>query len=95
MYNSSNEPFILGPLLFIIHMNDLPYGLHQDAKPVIHGDDTSVLLTSKNDGKIKTEFINALEYMIGWFTENGLALNMEKTNIIKFTACQHQTNISN
>ena len=72
-------------------MNDLPYGLHQDAKPVIYADDTSVLLTSKNDGKLKTEFISALDYIIGWFTANGLALNMQKTNIIKFTACQHQT----
>ena len=62
---------ILGPLLFIIYLNDLPYGLHQDATPVIYADDTIVLLTSKNDGKLKTEFISALDYMIGWFTANG------------------------
>ena len=72
-------------------MNDLPYGFHQDAKPVIYADGTSVFLTSKNDEKLKTEFISALDYMIGWFTANGLALNMEKTSIIKFTTCQHQT----
>ena len=82
---------IRGPLLCIIYMNDLPYGLHQGAKPIVYADDTSVLLISKNDGKLKTELISALDYMIGWFTANGLALNMEETNIMKFTACQHQT----
>jgi hypothetical protein len=39
---------ILGPLLYIIYLNDLPCGLHQGAKPVICADDTSVLLTAKN-----------------------------------------------
>jgi hypothetical protein len=34
---------ILVPLLFIIYLNDLPYGLHQGNKPVIYADDTSVL----------------------------------------------------
>ena len=33
---------ILGPLLFIIYLNDLPYGLHQENKPVIYADDVSV-----------------------------------------------------
>jgi hypothetical protein len=39
---------ILGPLLFIIYLNDLPYGLHQGNKPVIYADDTSVLLTANS-----------------------------------------------
>ena len=34
---------ILGPLLFIIYLNDLPYGLQQDSLPIIYADDTSVL----------------------------------------------------
>jgi hypothetical protein len=28
--------------------------------------------------------------MTGWFSVNGLALNMEKTNIMKFTSSYHQ-----
>jgi hypothetical protein len=30
-------------------LNDLPHGLQQGAKPVIYADDTSALLTAKND----------------------------------------------
>jgi hypothetical protein len=61
-----------------------PCGLHQGAKPVIYADDTSVLLTAKND-ELKTKIICMLDYMVGWFSANGLALNMEKTSIMNFT----------
>jgi hypothetical protein len=81
---------ILGPLLFIIYLNDLPCGLHQAAKPVIYTDDTNVLLTAKNVEELKIKINGALDYMIGWFTANGLTLNTEKTNIMKFTSSYQQ-----
>jgi len=31
-----------------------------------------------------------LDYTIGWFSANGLVLNMEKTNIMKFTSRYRQ-----
>jgi mannose/fructose/N-acetylgalactosamine-specific phosphotransferase system component IID len=85
---------ILGPLLFIIYLNDLPYGLHQgSSKPVIYADDTSVLLTAKNEVELKNKINYEFDYMTGWFLVNGLILNMEKTNIIKFISsnCQNET----
>jgi hypothetical protein len=74
----------LGPLLFVILLNDLPCGLHQAAKPVICADDTSVLLTARNDKGLKIKFNGSLDYMIGWFSASGLTWNMDKTNIMKF-----------
>jgi hypothetical protein len=38
----------LGPLLFIIEINDLPYAINPYAKPVTYTDDTSVLTTANN-----------------------------------------------
>jgi len=44
-------------------LNDLPYGLHQAAKPVICADDNSVLLTAKNDEELKTKINCTLDYI--------------------------------
>ena len=71
-------------------MHDLPCGLHQGAKPVIYADDIGVLLTAKNDEVLKTKINSMLDCMIGRFSANGLALNVEKTNIMKFTSTYHQ-----
>jgi len=46
--NGVTQGTILGPLLFVKYMYDLPCGIHQGAKPVIYADDTNVLLTAKN-----------------------------------------------
>jgi hypothetical protein len=81
---------ILGPLLFIIYLNDLPYGLHQGNNPVICGDCTSVSLTANSETELKKKMKNELYYMTGWFSGNGLVLNMEKTNITKFTPNNRQ-----
>jgi hypothetical protein len=80
----------MGPLLFVIYLNDLPHGLHQGATPVIYADNTSVLLTAKNDEGLKAKINCMLDYMTGCFSASGLALNMEKTNIMKFTSSNHQ-----
>lgn len=36
---------ILGPLLFVIHINDLPVGINTYSKPLLFADETSVLMT--------------------------------------------------
>ena len=83
---------ILGPLVFIIYVNDLPYVLYQGATSVIYADDTSVLITAKKDGNLKTNIKRNLERMEEWFSGR-LNLNMEKTHIMKFTTRYHEAKV--
>jgi len=83
----------VGPLFFIIYLNDLPGRLNQGANPVIYADDTSILLTANTNDQLKSKFHSTLAYMIEWFSANSLALNMEKTNIMKFTTNYRQSEV--
>jgi len=39
---------VLGPLLFLIYINDLPASISKIAKPIIFADDTSIVVTNDN-----------------------------------------------
>jgi len=83
---------VLGPLMFLIYINDLPFTLNKIATPVIFTDDTSVIITNNN----KTDFEIALHQtrieMSNWFQSNLLTLNYEKTYLLQFSGThKHET----
>jgi len=67
---------VLGPLMFLIYINDLPITLNKIATSVIFADDTSVIITNNNE----TDFENALQQtmieMSIWFRSNFLTLKL-------------------
>jgi hypothetical protein len=79
------QGLILGPLLFVVYINDLPYGMTSYAKPNIYVDDTSVLITANNLNDLQTRVNFTLNYMNEWFSVNGLSLNRNTTKIVKFS----------
>ena len=78
---------ILGPLLFIIYVNDLP-SCKIVSNMTIYADDT-VLYYSSNDANKLEETLNAdLVTVSGWFRDNLLTLNGSKCKFVLFGSAQ-------
>jgi hypothetical protein len=75
---------ILGPLFFILYINDLPKTIVGLANPVLFADNTSMII-SKSDPKEFTNTINRNIIKINeWFKSNSLSLNIDKTYFLQF-----------
>jgi hypothetical protein len=74
--------YILALLLFIIYINNLPFGTNSYSSSVLFVDDKSVLITASNLSELQTKCTCLLNYLSKWFAVNGLTLNIEKTNAL-------------
>jgi len=75
---------ILGPVLFLVYINDLSLRINSLAEPILFADNTSVIISNRNFIEFSTTAKLVLARMIEWFSANKLVLNPEKTNILKF-----------
>ena len=68
----------LGPLLFIIYINDLPFAL-KICKFTMYADDTSISYSSKSIEDLTETLNNELKCLKEWLQDNKLSLNVIKT----------------
>ena len=69
---------VLGPLLFILYINDL--SLHVNTQTDIFADDTTLSSIGKSAQELNTSLSTALNLVKTWCTNNAMILNCEKTN---------------
>ena len=75
---------IIGPILFLIYINDIP-NASEILRPIIFADDTT-LSTSSNDQIFFEENLNnELCKVQNWCTANRLSINASKTEILLFS----------
>ena len=77
---------VLGPLLFIIYVNDLPYQL-ANSETIQFADDTTIYGHNSNINRLYSDMINELNIISDWFNANKLSLNISKTNYMLYTNC--------
>ncbi|CAK1594670.1 unnamed protein product [Parnassius mnemosyne] len=74
---------ILGPFLFLVYINDLPYIVGDNHDIVLFPDDTSLIFKLSRQLLKYDEVNNAISKLVNWFNVNNFHLNGTKTKCIK------------
>ena len=83
----------LGPLLFLIYINDLPNSLNY-ATPRMFADDTSVSYASNSAEELQNVINSELESLNKWLITNKLSLNIVKTEFMIIGSRQRIRNLN-
>ena len=75
---------ILGPLLFLIYINDLPM-VCKHARAIMFADDTNIFLSNSNIDDLQDLVNEELSHLAAWLKINKLSLNLKKTHYMVFT----------
>ena len=74
---------ILGPLLFLVYINDLPRHF-QGVNFVLYADDTNILVVDKEEEALQHKVTLVMRQLELWFGKNDLIVNIDKTCAISF-----------
>ena len=83
---------ILGPLLFLLYINDLHYSTSL-LEFTLFADDTTIFLSSSDPTSLVDTLNAELNLVSSWFKANKLSLNHAKTNFIFFTKSRRSQDI--
>ena len=72
---------ILGPLLFLIMVNDLP-SVIKHCKLTMYADDTTLYICGVNNGVLQSKIQEDLDRISVWLAKNKLSLNIDKTHFM-------------
>jgi len=75
---------VLGPLFFLIYINDLPTIVNNDNNMVLFAEDTSIIITDTNQRDFNVNANQMFQDINTWFKVNLLTLNLNKTQCLEF-----------
>jgi hypothetical protein len=74
---------VLGPLLFLIYIKDLPKIVNEKAIPILLADDTSILVKGYNLKDLQNHMTNTFNCVYKWLRINSLSLKANKTQCVQ------------
>ena len=75
---------ILGPILFLIYINDLPFSLNECNSVILFADDTTLINKAQSLDDLLQKEKNSMSQAELWFHTNKLKINVTKTQDINF-----------
>ena len=79
---------VLGPLLFLLYINELPKIINKTSTSIIFADDTSILFAHSNLMDLNKNIHIVFTTLNKWLRANQLSLNSNKTNYVLREICQ-------
>jgi hypothetical protein len=75
---------VLGPVLFLLYINDLPKIISELSKPILFADDTGIIISDTDPTNFKIKINKVFDITNKWFATNLLTINYEKTCFLHF-----------
>ena len=85
---------VLGPLLFILYINDLQFASNI-LNPILYADDSNLFISGKNIINTCAILNNELNQVNQWFLANKLKLNVDKTSCMIFKTRNKKIDLNN
>ena len=85
---------ILGPLSFVIHMNDLPLELHSDITSTMFADDTTILVRGRSVSSLSTQLNEVARTVSTWTDGNRMPPNITKTKSLLIMTLQKRRTLT-
>jgi len=86
---------ILGPLLFLCYVNDMPTCIDTDCKLILYADDSVILFAHKDPATISNKLSRVMDNCSTWLIDNKLSLHLGKTECMLFGSARKLKKIQN
>ncbi len=84
---------ILGPLLFLLFINDLPLYTN-NTETDLYADDTTLYHINNTLSSIENNLQTALQSLSDWCKSNGMLINTSKTKVMLITKHQKRASLN-
>ena len=85
---------VLGSILFLIYVNDLPLSLTSTCAE-IYADDTTIGTSSHSINTLVETLTTDLQNVLSWCNSNNMSLNVSKTKLIYISSRHKQQTLAN